>query len=677
MADSAAPVTSTGHVEWSYQGQFLSVSKVSNCSVGAPTSDSPMVAWAHDGSTLSVHRVGAHQDGAGAVPSAPKASASPAKSAPAASAGASASAGAAPDVKSVEAYLQRHQLQARIEAAMNEVIASMPQDPMAQLAEVLKKVGEAPAPAAPAAAQEPAVDTSALEAEIKEQGNKVRELKEKKKADDSAVSKEDVDAAVALLKELKAKMPAAAPGEKKEKGKGKKEEKAAATANKFPISVEPPMGTRDFYPEDMRVRNWMFGHFRDVAKSFAFQEYDAPVLEHEELYKRKAGEEITQQMYNFVDKMGYKVTLRPEMTPSLARMILARTTESGETKMMLPVKWFSIPQCWRFETTQRGRKREHYQWNMDIVGVKSIGAEVELMAAITTFFTNVGITSKDVGIKVNSRKVMASILKQQGISDAQFAPVCVVVDKLDKIGPEEVIKELVQNLSVPKATAETIIKTMSARSVDELKAICGAGVDQEGLDELAELFAQAKEYGFADFLIFDASVVRGLAYYTGVVFECFDRSGELRAICGGGRYDRLLSLYGSKQEVPCVGFGFGDCVILELLQMKNLIPPLAQTADFVVAAFDKTMLAKAMNVAAGLRNAGAVVDMQCEPKKKIAQTFDYANRVGARFVALVAPDEWDKGMVRIKDLRAEDKTTNQKDLKLDSLADWVSLFPDA
>ena len=416
----------------------------------------------------------------------------------------------------------------------------------------------------------------------------------------------------------------------------------------------------------MRARNYLFGHFKAVAKAYAFQEYDAPVLEHEELYKRKAGEEITQQMYNFVDKEGHAVTLRPEMTPTLARMILARTNESGETKMLLPVKWFSLPQCWRFETTQRGRKREHYQWNMDIVGVKSIAAEVELLSAITAFFINVGITSKDVGIKVNSRKVMASILKAQGISDEQFAPVCVVVDKLDKIGDDAVTEELM-GLGVKEATARTIIKTMSARSVEELASIA-QGADQEGLNELKDLFEQAKAYGYEDFLLFDASVVRGLAYYTGIVFECFDRTGELRAICGGGRYDRLLSLYGSKQEVPCVGFGFGDCVIMELLQvicvllspsgclcpfvssyvslyvascgllqpwfnsepsytlslclshtlshsrslsqMKNLLPSFQQETDFVVAAFSNDMLPNAMKVPA---NAPARLTPACGP----------------------------------------------------------------
>jgi histidyl-tRNA synthetase len=277
-----------------------------------------------------------------------------------------------------------------------------------------------------------------------------------------------------------------------------------------------------------------------------------------------------------------------------------------------------------------------------------------------------------VGIKINSRKVMASILAAQGVSNEQFAPVCVIIDKLDKIGADEVAAELV-GIGVPEKTARAIIATMSAKSVDELRALA-EGADQEGLVELEEVFSQAEAYGFREFLLFDASVVRGLAYYTGIVFECFDRSGELRAICGGGRYDKLLTLYGSQQEIPCVGFGFGDCVIMELLEMKGLIPNMQQQVDYVVAAYDKSMLCNAMSVAARLRAAGAVVDMQMEPKKKVGQTFDYANRIGARCLAFVGPGEWVKGEVRVKDLRMEDKDANQKDVPLDSLANWRAIF---
>ena len=255
------------------------------------------------------------------------------------------------------------------------------------------------------------------------------------------------------------------------------------------------------------------------------------------------------------------------MTPTLARMIL-----SLGGKILLPVKWFSVPQCWRFETVQRGRKREHFQWNMDIIGEPSIAAEAELLAGITTFFKSLGITSADVGIKVNSRKVLSAILDMYGVSSEQFEAVCVIVDKLDKIGDVEVVK-LLEEKAVPTDAAVKIVKSLSLQSVDELKALTGDG-GGAAVEELSQLFELAEAYGYRDWLRFDASVVRGLAYYTGIVFEGFDRKGELRAICGGGRYDKLLTLYGAPEPVAACGFGFGDCVIMELLRDKGSTHPI-------------------------------------------------------------------------------------------------------
>ena len=234
------------------------------------------------------------------------------------------------------------------------------------------------------------------------------------------------------------------------------------------------------------------------------------------------GEEITAQMYDFVDKDGVEVALRPEMTPSLARLALRRAHS-----LQLPLKWFSIPQCWRFEHTVRGRKREHYQWNVDIIGVTSVVAEVELLHIITSFFGRVGIGSKDVGIKINSRKVLGSVLASFGVSADLFAPTCVVIDKLDKIGPEEVIKQLI-SLGLTPESASKIIKCLSVRSIEALEELCleksvddasrressndGNDSDSaellESIMELKEVFKLAECYGFQDWLIFDASVVR-------------------------------------------------------------------------------------------------------------------------------------------------------------------------
>jgi len=420
----------------------------------------------------------------------------------------------------------------------------------------------------------------------------------------------------------------------------------------------------------MRVRSWLFAHFRETARKFSFQEYDAPVLENVDLYKRKAGEEIVDLMYNFTDKDGKEVTLRPEMTPTLARMVL-----SLGDRFLKPVKWFSIPQCWRFETVQRGRKREHYQWNMDIIGEASISAEVELLAAITTFFSGLGVTSEDVGIKVNSRKVLSTILTMYGVTQDKFASVCVIVDKLDKIGADATIELLVnkkddkgQPDGLPLEAAQKIVASLSLKSIDDLRALTGEhGAD--AVEELVTLFDTAKAYGFGDWIYFDASVVRGLAYYTGVVFEGFDRKGELRAICGGGRYDKLLSLYGSETVVPACGFGFGDCVIMELLREKGLVPSLAPRVDFVVMAFNASMRTGQVSLAATLRSAGYAVDVLLEPARKVKNAFSYADRVNGQRVLFVAPDEWENGLVRMKDLRTSDEAAKEVDLPVATLVD--------
>ncbi len=194
------------------------------------------------------------------------------------------------------------------------------------------------------------------------------------------------------------------------------------------LDTNPPKGTRDFYPEDMRLQTWLFSQWREVAKTYGFSEYDAPVLESEALYTRKAGEEVTEQLYNFVDKGDRAVALRPEMTPSLARMVMAKKGGLG-----LPLKWFSIPQCWRYERMTRGRRREHYQWNMDIWGVGGVETEAELLSAMVNFFEKVGLTSEDVGIKVNSRLVIGEVLTELGIPEEKFAATCVLVDKLEKV----------------------------------------------------------------------------------------------------------------------------------------------------------------------------------------------------------------------------------------------------
>ena len=413
------------------------------------------------------------------------------------------------------------------------------------------------------------------------------------------------------------------------------------------MKLAPPRGTRDFFPDDMRLRTWLFDHWRAVSEEFGFEAYDAPVVEHEAIYIRKAGEEITGQLYNFEDKSGRRLALRPEMTPSLARMIL----QKGGA-IHLPAKWYSIPQCWRYERTTRGRKREHYQWNVDIFGVAGITAEAELLAIITRFFQRVGLGAEDVGIKISSRKVLQSVLEELGVTGEQFAPVCVLVDKLEKL-PREELEEEFAALGLAASTVDRIIETLSINELDALAGVLGE--DHEAVVELRTLWSLAAAYGYEDWLQLDASVVRGLAYYTGTVFEAFDRGATLRAICGGGRYDRLLSTFGGKDQPAC-GFGFGDVVILELLKDKGVLPELPRGIDDVVFAWRESLRPAAVQVARQLREAGRKVDLILE-KKKVKAAFKHADRLGARRMIMVAPDEWERGEVTVKDLAAGTQET--------------------
>lgn len=440
----------------------------------------------------------------------------------------------------------------------------------------------------------------------------------------------------------------------REGGIGSDKKKAKASdAPKGMIDTQPPRGTRDFYPDEMRFRNWLFGEFAAVSQAFGFEQFDAPVLESEELFVRKAGEEITDQLYNFEDKGQRRVALRPELTPSLARLVLQK-----QKQLPLPLKWFAIGQCWRYERMTRGRRREHYQWNMDIIGVQGVEAEAELLAAITMFMQRVGLTSKDVGIKVSSRKVLQKVLTQFGVPEDLFAKVCIIVDKVDKL-PREKVEEELATLGVKADVIDGVLSAMSIRSLEEMEVLLGS--DSEAIQDLKALFKLAAGYGYEDWLVFDPSVVRGLAYYTGTVFEGFDREGQLRAICGGGRYDKLLGTFGG-EEAPMAGFGFGDAVIVELLKEKNLLPSTTQKVDDIIFTMDESLRPEASGLAMKLRKQGRSVELVLE-SKKMKWALKQAEKCGATRLVLVGTREWEKGMVSVKDLAS----FTQTEVSIDSL----------
>ena len=413
-----------------------------------------------------------------------------------------------------------------------------------------------------------------------------------------------------------------------------------------------PRGTRDFYPDEMRRRNWLFDHFRQTAGRFGFEEVDAPMVENAELFTRKAGEEIVDQLYHFI-LHDHHLALRPEMTPSIARMIIAR--QGG---MRFPIRWFTVTQNWRYERMQRGRRREHFQWNMDIWGEPGVEAEAELLSAMMALFDALGLARGKVQIRLNSRALLEESLREGVLAERPeaFEPLCVVIDKIDKIGPDAVTDLLCEknpegdrSIGLSAGEAASVLEMLDARSLDEAEKFATAS--SSALADLRRLYELLDAYGIADQVPFDASVVRGLAYYTGVVFEAFDTGGTLRAIAGGGRYDRLAETLGGK-PVPAVGFGFGDAVIAELLEDEGLWPPLSRTIDDVVYAFGPDQKAAAITVADRLRKDGRRVEL-CMGKSKLKRVLGDADKNGAKRVFMIGEDERAKGIVKVKDLATQ------------------------
>jgi histidyl-tRNA synthetase len=405
--------------------------------------------------------------------------------------------------------------------------------------------------------------------------------------------------------------------------------------------LSPPRGTRDFYPEDLRLRSWLFEHFREVARRFAFEEVDAPVVEHAALYQRKAGEEIVDQLYHFVLHDRH-LALRPELTPSLARMVIAR-----QGALRMPLRWFSIPQCWRYERMTRGRRREHYQWNMDVWGEPDVTAEAELIAALFAATDALGLAPGEVRLRVNHRRLLEEAVRRVDPRDEAFQRICVVLDKLDKLGAEAVVEQLTgAEIGLSAGAARDLVGGLGARSLDDAARL--AGPSSPALAELRRLLELLDAYGLADRVDYDASVVRGLAYYTGVVFEARDAGGKLRAVAGGGRYDRLLESLGGR-PLPAVGFGFGDAVIHELLAERGKLPELPRRIDALVYPFTDAERPASMKLARALRARGETVELMLgsvKPKRALAD----ADRAGAVRIYLVGPDELRRGVAKVREL---------------------------
>ncbi len=398
--------------------------------------------------------------------------------------------------------------------------------------------------------------------------------------------------------------------------------------------IKPVKGTRDFYPEKMAVRTWLYGLCRRVSESFGYQEYEAPILETLELYAAKSGEELVkEQSYVFQDRSGEMLTLRPELTPSLARMVAQR-----QRQLTFPIRWWSFGPFWRYERPQKGRSREFFQWNVDMLGVDSPEADAEMVAVLATFFREVGLTPEQVLILVNNRRLMDAQFDAFGIPPEQRQIVSTWIDRREKMAPD-----------AWEAYGREI--GLSEKQLQNLKAILDDGELWKQSDELRRFLAAVEALGVDEYVQYDASIVRGLLYYTGTVIEAWEVGGEIRrSILGGGRYDNLLADVGG-DPLPGVGFAMGDVVITLVLEKYGLLPtnlPI-YPAQTLVTVFDEEHLLDSFRLASELRQAGLKVAVY--PKAaKLGKQFRYADRVGARVALVLGPDELAAGQVAIKDM---------------------------
>ncbi len=405
-------------------------------------------------------------------------------------------------------------------------------------------------------------------------------------------------------------------------------------------TIQSVKGTREFYPEEMAQRNFIYDKVRQASQLFGYQEWDAPFLETIDLYAAKSGEELVkEQSFVFPDRGGDLITLRPELTPSLARMIAQKQGE-----LAFPVRWWSFGPFWRYERPQKGRSREFFQWNIDMLGASSPEADAELIAVGATFLKLAGLSPQQASIFVNNRRLMDAQFDTLGILPEKRLEISNQVDRRAKMEPA-------------KWDAIALEAGLSQNQLDGLKVVLADYDLWQKSDELVRLFKALEALGVKEYVRFDPNIMRGLLYYTGTVFEAFDLSGGVRrAILGGGRYDNLLRDVGG-DPLPAVGFAMGDVVIGLILQEKGLIPPFVPSpAPVLMTIFDASLWLESYSLAAGLRTAGLNVLTYPEPAK-LPKQFKFADRMGIRVTLVIGPDEAANGQVTIKNLKTSTQQT--------------------
>ncbi|MDF1498948.1 MAG: histidine--tRNA ligase [Anaerolineales bacterium] len=396
--------------------------------------------------------------------------------------------------------------------------------------------------------------------------------------------------------------------------------------------IQPVRGTRDFYPEDMAFRSWLHGKIRSVSEAFGYQEYDGPFLERLELYAAKSGEELVkEQAYVFKDRGGSEIALRPELTPSLARMV----AQHGKA-VLLPLRWWSFGPFWRYERTQKGRSREFFQWNIDLIGVDTPAADAEVVAVGASLLKAVGLTPELIRIKVNNRRLVESQLGNLGISGQMLGKTFQVIDRREKM-----------DAAAWRAYASD--QGLSETQLEGLEEMLGDLNAWKRSEELVSFFASTDALGVSEFVEYDPTIIRGLDYYTGTVYEARDVAGNHRAILGGGRYDDLVSAVGG-DPISATGFAMGDVVFQLVLEESGALPEIrSNPANFFVTTFDDESTEESMRLATELRSAGFRTEWYPEAVR-LPRQFKYADRQGIPFTLILGPEEIQNGTVAVKDM---------------------------
>lgn len=414
--------------------------------------------------------------------------------------------------------------------------------------------------------------------------------------------------------------------------------------------IPPVKGTRDFYPENQAFQNWLYSKFKEVAELFGFQEYEGPILESLDLYAAKSGEELVKrQAFTLKDQAENILALRPEMTPTLARMVAQKAGE-----LSLPVKWFNFGRRFRYEKPQKGRSREFFQWDIDILGPENLEADAEVIAVAATLLQKIGLTPQEVRIKINDRKLLQNRFISLGIPEQKIVSAFRLSDKKDKVSRIDFI-EMAKEESFTEDQAKGFLQILEEKN---------AFLDSPWLVKIFELL---KRYGVAEYAEYDPGIVRGLEYYTRTVFECWDSKGAFRAVGGGGRYDNLVEAVGSKQKIPGVGFAMGDMVITEVLLANDKYPSLpANKTKVLVTVFSPELYDKSLQIANQLRQNNIDTEVYLEPSAKMEKQLKYADKKKIPYTVIIGPVEAEQNKVIIKNMMTgEQKTVSPEDFEFE------------